>query len=273
MTDARGFSLVEALVSTSILGIVLAGGVKMLASDIRFHAREETLASVDQNLRAASETLADTLRAAGDGAPKSDLTAWIPWVADFSTNPKVVSGDTDTIFVARCTTEPVARLYARVDSGATRLEVVPTEGRTVDEVLDADEKRLVLIDDREFAHVKSASDGLIQIDTDPAASGDQGLARAYPQGTPLCRVDVTELGVRDDDTGGASLYRDDHQGEERWTVAEEIDGLEIDTADGGRTYEIRLTARSRDIDALSGGHIVRELGLEVSVRNARLPAV
>jgi hypothetical protein len=243
----------------------------MLASDVHLHAHEEALGSVEQNLRAASETLADVLRSAGYGTPKSDLAVWIPWVDGLTANPMIVKGDSDTLFVARCTTLPVARLRTRVDSGETRLEVVGTVADALGRVLDSDEKRLVVIDDREFAHVKSVSDGAIEIDTDPATAGNQGLARAYPPGTPLCRVDVTEFGVRDDETtGGTNLYRDDHQADGRSTVAEEIDGLEIDTDDGGRTYEVRLSGLSRDVDPLRGGRIVRELSSQVSVRNANL---
>ena len=98
----------------------------------------------------------------------------------------------------------------------------------------------------------------ISIDTDPTKTGNQGLSRSYPAGTPLCRVDVSEFGVQvDETTGETSLYRDDHQGDGPLAVATGITDMQIVTVAAGRAYEIQLTAGIREPHLLRGTSIVR----------------
>jgi prepilin-type N-terminal cleavage/methylation domain-containing protein len=271
MNDRRGYTFIEALVAMLIVSIVIASGVKMLAADIRLNSQQDELMATDQNLRVAMEALVDSLRSAGDGAPEENLSLWISWLDDdFSSNPRIIEGDSDTLLVARCTPVSIAELDARADAGVTRLEVHGTQSdAALSATLDDGARRLILIDDREHAFVTGVSTEQIAIDTDPTQTGNQGLDRSYPAGTPLCRVDVSEFGVQvDETTGETSLYRDDHQGDGPLAVAMGITDMQIVTVAAGRAYEIQLTGRSANLDLLRGTSIVRELTSEVNVRNA-----
>ncbi len=60
-----GFSLIELMISLTILGIVLAGIVAMFTSTSRHHTGQEMMVEVVQNVRSTRNLMADEIRSAG----------------------------------------------------------------------------------------------------------------------------------------------------------------------------------------------------------------
>jgi hypothetical protein len=113
------------------------------------------------------------------------------------------------------------------------------------------------------------SGNTIQIDTDPTAGGNQGIARNYLAGTPITRVDVFTFEVMvDEDTDRPWMRINKHRGT-RDPAAEGISDLQVATLVPGRRYQVTLTARSEGNDPITGELVVRTLSSDVRLRNTR----
>ena len=270
INDRGGFTLVELLVSLMIASVVLAGTIGMLANHTRAYSQQDLAWAMEQNLRVSMDMVTDTVRAAGDGVPTTNLPAWIPWVSAFDSNPKITGTDPATVSVARCSPLPVARLSAQAAAGATTIGIVSAvPGSGVAEQLDSSEKRLVLIGDSENAHITAVSGNSITIDTDPTTIGNQGLRETYAKGTPLCRVDVLTFAILTDPvTGLPRLGLDENHGDGAQPIAEGISNLQVTTVAQGTRYEISVTARSEKSDPMTHTMLTRTLHSAVTVRNA-----
>lgn len=266
----NGFSLPELLVVLFLVSVVVAGIGSVFASQNRAYRREDLRVAVEENLRVASGMIADTLRNAGCGTPAHGLSAWIPWVPGFADDPVVsVDGgvDPDTLSVAACTTT-VARLSGAAAAGDTTLTVTSEFPTTpISDLLNDGDKALVWIDHRQHALVTSVGLNTITVDTDPVTSGNQGLWRAQPAGTPIVRVDVSTFEIADDaETGLPQLRLDKHRGAP-FAVAEAITGLRVTTVTPRRRFRVTLTGRSEAADPITGVPITRTADLEVTLRN------
>ena len=211
----------------------------------------------------SSSVLTDTLRSAGYGVPTTNLAAWVPWVASFTTNPTVTSGGSspDAIAIAGSFGPAVAQLAADAAQGATSLSITDTGE------LDTGTRRLIQIGGAENAHVVAVGTDTITIDTNLTAASEQGLKRAHPAGTIIRRVDVISFDVVTDATTGVPyLRRDEHHGAGPQAVVEGIQGLQIVTVTADQ-YQITVTARAAHADAITGSPLVRSLRTDVAVRN------
>ena len=213
--------------------------------------------------------MADWLRFAGDCVPTGNVAQWVPWVEGFDANPKVAAGPPVMLSFAQCTPNPVATLTARAAIGATSLSVASAvAGAAVPDLLNAANKRLVLIDAAENAHVTLATSSSLTIDTDPTVVGNQGLHRSYPAGTPLCRVDVLSFSVQTDPTLHVpALMLDANDGLGAIPIADLITGFQVTTLSAGKHYELTMTATSELPDPMTGVSLTRTLRSDVTLRN------
>jgi prepilin-type N-terminal cleavage/methylation domain-containing protein len=271
MNASRGFTLVELLVAMVLINLILVATLSEVQIQSRTYIQESQMTSMEQNLRLATGMVADTLRVAGDGTPVTGLSAWIPWVAGFDANPKITTsgGLPATLSVARCSPQPVATLSGQAAAGVTVLSLASAvSGRTLDELLNTNRKRLVLIGN-EHAHVIAVGGGSITIDSNPTLAGNQGLGRTYPAGAPLYRVDVSTFRVETNvTTGGSELRLDENQGAGADALALGISDLQIISVTPGKHYQISVTAESDRPSPMAGAILFRTLRADVTVRNA-----
>jgi hypothetical protein len=171
----------------------------------------------------------------------------------------------DTLKVAGCFDGPIAQLAEDALEDDATLTI--TSDSVLADVLDDDTRRLIMIDMTEYAHVESLSGGVIAIDTDPTTAGSQGLSRAYPDGTPICRVDVITYSiVTDGTTGIPGLVRDRNQGDGAETIAEGISNLQL-TVPASRRVRAVFTGRSEHRNPVSGEFLTRSLDTDLALRN------
>jgi prepilin-type N-terminal cleavage/methylation domain-containing protein len=267
--NTAGFTLLELLVAMLLMSLVLVGAVGSFSTHNRMAVQQDLAVSTEENLRVAMDTLMDSLRNGAYGVPTANLSSWVPWVNGFTSNPKVFSTSPFTLSVAVCSAQPVATFSAHEDSGATTIAVSSAvAGSQLSALLDTDKKCLIQINDSESALVKSVSSGSIQIDTAPLTKGNQGLKRGYPQGTPICRVEVRTFTIQTDTTTGMPwLGMDLNQGGGVQSVADGISSIVVKTVAPGKQYRISLAARSQTIDPVTGTYVTRSLSSNVTIKN------
>jgi prepilin-type N-terminal cleavage/methylation domain-containing protein len=266
---AAGFTLPELLVVLLLVGLMAASVGGVFASQSRAYRREDQSAALEENLRVATGTVADTLRNAGCGTPAHSLSTWVTWVGGLAEDPVAAleGGDNpDKLRIVTCT--PVlAKLGSFAAAGATTLTLVSMFSDTaVAELFNDADKSLVWIDHRQHALVTAVSGDTITIDSDPTVAGNQGLWRAQLVGTPITRVDAFTFAVGEDpETGQPRLELDKHRGA-ALAVADAITDLQVTPIPPSR-YRVTLTARAERSDPVSGLPFERSADVEVSLRN------
>lgn len=262
MSKQYGLSLVEILITLVIVSLVLGGASGFFISNKRLILQENLSSDVEANLRLAKSRIADSLRAAGYGVPDANLASWTPWVTGFSANPLVTDGtgtDPDTLSIANCSSQSVAVLTAAANASDTTLSVDDTS------LLDTADRRLMLIDTSENAWVTNVTSSTsIDIDTDPATVGNQGLANAYPIGTPICRVDVLTFDI---DTSNNYLRLNKNDGSGAQPLVDRIVDLQVESLSAGVQYRITLTARSDNKDPETNAFVTRGITSVVTLKN------
>jgi len=269
MRGQQGFSLISILAALAVASILAASAMRMLSTQTEVHIRQDLAMSMEQNLRVGLDQIGDALRGAGAATPKTALATWIPWVAGFTANPLVRTSPT-RIDVAACTDLPVVSLAAATAANATTLSLASeVAGQTVAELLDTASRRLITLNDTEFAHVVAVAGTSVTIDSNPNLAGNQGLSRPYPTGTTICRVDVTSFEIRYNlSLGRYELTRDRNQGVGPEPLADSIVAMDVTTVVAGKEYAVRLTGRSERADPMSGVDLERTLESSIRVRNA-----
>jgi hypothetical protein len=244
------------------------GGV--FATQNRAYVQQDLHVAMGENLRVAMTTITDTLRLAGCGVPPSHLSSWINWVSGFDEEPVAIAdggSGADTLSVAACT-PPIATMTERADAGSTTITINPTvAGKETGDLLNTADKGLIWVGDGDYAKVRSISGNVLTIDTDPTATGDQGLLRSYPIGAVVSRIDVhTFLVDTDPDAALPSLRVNRHHGTVT-TAAEGITDLQLTTLTAGRRYQVTLTGRTERHDPVNGAFLTRQLVSDVTLRN------
>src|SRR5947207_56767 len=257
---SAGYSLMELLAAVLVLSVGMAAVVVAFAVQSRAYLRADTQATMEANLRLGMNMVTESLRNARYGVPTANLSSWVPWVAGFNSNPTITTNGSNpaVISVASATSQPVATLTARVDAAATTLFVSSSSQ------LNTSALSLLLIGDSENALVTAVNSTQLTIDTNPLVAGNQGLARAYPSGTPVYRVDVITFQVA---SGTSQLTRDDHHGGGAQSAVEGITNLPALTVAAGTQYDITLTARSPQLDAMTAQYLTNSLRSKVTLAN------
>jgi Tfp pilus assembly protein PilW len=256
---SAGVGLVELLAAVLVLSVAMAGAVIVFATHSRAYLRADTQAIMEANLRLGMNIVTESLRNAKYGVPSTNLSSWIPWVT-FTSNPTITTNGSNpaVISVASATGKSVATLTAHVDAGATVVYVDSSAQ------LNATTERLLLIGDSENAMITNVNNTAITIDTNPLVGGNQGLARGYPQGTPVYRVDVITFSVS---SSASQLLRNDAHGGGAQPAVEGITNLQVATVTAGKAYDITLTASSPQVDALTGRVLTTSLKSRVMLAN------
>ena len=265
---AAGFSLLELLIALLVMSVVLLAAIGSFSTQNRTLIQQDLSVSTEENLRVAMTALTDTLRNGAYGVPKTNLSGWIPWVTGFTSNPMIGATSPPFISVAACSSQPVATFAAHADPGATSLNVTSAVADSqLSDLLNTTTKSLVMINGSESALVRSVSTGAIQIDEDPAIAGNQGIKRGYPQGTPICRVDVLTFSIQtDSSTGLPWLGLNRNQGAGVQNFADGISNIAVTTVSAGAQYKITLTARSQSLDPVTRTYLPRSLTSNVTIK-------
>jgi prepilin-type N-terminal cleavage/methylation domain-containing protein len=276
--ESRGFTLIELLVSMIVVATMMAGAVQLYLVQSRTNTQQDQSVAMEENLRLASAMVSDALRNARYAAPRGNPSPWTTWVPNFTSNPLVTQGsgsNPDTLSIAACFQEPVAKLSACVGTpgcpvaiGVTSVSVTPTDPNTnLTDLLDTSDKGLVRIGETdEFAFVTSVNSTSIGVDTDTAA-GTQGIQKPHPIDAEICRVDVITFSIGNDPTTGLPrLLRDANQGGGAQPAAEGINDLQI-TLTPPKTYQVSLRGRSEANDPMTGAPLQRPLASTITLRN------
>src|SRR5437764_2271357 len=224
--ESAGYGLVELLAAVLVLSIAMAAVVVGFATHSRAYLRADTQSTMEANLRLGMNMVTESLRNGRYGVPSTNIANWITWVPGFNANPTITLNGLNpaVISVASASAQPVATLTAHVDAAATTLFL------TSSSQLSTGPLRLLLIGDSENALVTAVNSTQLTIDTNPLVAGNQGLARAYPSGTPVYRVDVITFQVA---AGTSQLTRDDHHGAAAQSAVESITNLQALTVAAG----------------------------------------
>jgi len=258
--ESAGYGLIELLAAVLLLSVAMVAVVVVFATQGRSYLRADTQATMEANLRLGMNMVTESLRNGKYGVPIANLSSWTTWVSGFTNNPTITTNGSNpaVISVASATSKPVATLTAHVDAAATTIYVSSSSQ------LDTGAQRLLLIGDSENALITGVNSTALTIDTNPLLAGNQGLARAYPAGTPVYRVDVLTFQVA---TGTSQLLRDDHRGGGAQAAVEGITNLQVLTVTAGKEYDITLTASSPQVDALTRLSLTSALRSKVTLAN------
>lgn len=253
-----------------LASIVAAGMGGVFSTQNRAYIQQDLHVAMGENLRVAMSTVTDTLRMAGCGVPPSHLGLWINWTSGFANEPLVITdggGGSDTLSVAACT-PPLATMTVRSNAGSTTLIVNPiVAGKQVGDLFNTSDKGLIWVGDGDYAKVRSITGSVLTIDTDPTATGNQGLLRSHPPGAVISRIDVhTFLVENDPDAELLSLRVDRHHGTVT-TAAEGITDLQLVTVTPGRQYQVTISGRTERHDPVNGAFLTRQLVSDITLRN------
>ena len=273
---ARGFTLVELMVSIVVTSLALTGVLTFFMNYQRVSRQQEQLRALQTELRAAIYRMTSNLRRSDYGAPRTLLPTWIDWVGGFDANPKITQGaassDPDTMSIAACTAKPVATVAATLSMGPGNNTVTLTSavpGKTIEQLLDISLNRDLIRfvagtnTDSGFARVAAVTGDSVTIDTDPGTSGNQGFStRDYFAGTPVCRVDVTTYAI---DTATGTLTIDDHDGGGARPAFVGMTDLQV--SGGGNVFNLEVAGETEQADPVTGNPIPRRHAARITVRN------
>jgi type II secretory pathway pseudopilin PulG len=211
---AAGFTLLELIFASAISAFVVLGITALFLLHLKDFRRQKMIRELQQNMRFAADAVARDVRMAGYGIAvrPSDLSQWIIWVTNFTTNPKIVQGATatapDRLIVAAAA--PAATLAAAAAAGSTTLQLQSGQGANFDTA----RRRVLFVGRSETVRVTGVAGDTLTISASPTTAGP-GLRCAHPAGAPVERVDTaTYFCSRGTPFGAAEpfLARDDGSG-------------------------------------------------------------
>src|SRR2546427_868542 len=258
--ESAGYGLIELLAAVLLLSVAMAAVVVVFATQGRAYLRADTQATMQANLRLGMNMVTESLRNGKYGVPTANLSSWTTWVSGFTNNPTITTNGSNpaAISVGSARSKPVPTLTAHVDAAATTIYVSSSSQ------LNTGAQSLLLIGDSENALITGVNSTALTIDTNPLLAGNQGLARAYPAGTPVYRVDVLTFQVA---TGTSQLLRDDHHGAGAQAAVEGITNLQVLTVTAGKEYDNTLTASASHGGALTRPELANPPRLKVPPPN------
>ncbi len=258
----EGFTLVEILIAMLIFAIVSSGVLAFFLTIKRTAEAEDISSNLTANLRIANQRIVTSIRNAGYGLPKTNQANWIPWLAGYTGGSVVITegagSDPDTVTLIGCTLSEITSISTATVADTAILPVNSTSG------FNTASKRTLMIDDAVHAQVVFVGTDQLTIDSDPVTSGTQTLAKPYPAGTPICRVDVVSYTV---DTQTLTLQRDLHDGNGYRVVVNEISDLQVATEIPGERYSITLTALSQRRNPITGMFPTTSTKIAMSLKN------
>lgn len=260
-----GLTLIEIMLTIVIISLVMIGIAQFFATQSENNRQQEAQLELNENLRMAITRVSDDLRNAKFMAPATDLNAWTPWVGGFATNPNITPAtgslsDIVTMLSARAT--PIGFLAADVALDANSFQV--------DGLDDLPEGNyLISINHREFASMvnypsSSASSATFEIDSDPLATGIQGVAIEHLMGAPVYVLETTAY-VVNTSTKTFNINKYDNLGFVE--VLDNITDMQITPVTVGRQYTVTLSAESDIEDQDTGAKLTRSISSDVALAN------
>jgi prepilin-type N-terminal cleavage/methylation domain-containing protein len=219
---SRGFTLIEVLISMTLLGVALGSIYQIFLSQAEAYKSQTRVVQRQQGLRASLELIARDSRSAGypvlGQSFLMNLTAWIPrsfipkvpqtvipngvlTVTPGGNNPDTLS----LLIVLSSETNPTS-LSQGTQAGDTSIKLSLTGSETNDQFNVGD--LLYIGKPPELAEVKEISGNVLVVDTDPFLSGTQGLKKAYPAGTEIGEISLVSYAVFNDQNDSAGKYHD-----------------------------------------------------------------
>ncbi|MGC1402852.1 MAG: prepilin-type N-terminal cleavage/methylation domain-containing protein [Thermodesulfobacteriota bacterium] len=218
----RGFTLIEVLVTLTLIGLALGAVCQIFLSQADAYKTQARIIQRQQGLRAALEIMARDFRSAGypalDQSYLKNLPGWIPntfipkipqplvpsGVISWSPggdNPDLLSL---LIFLSSETNPTI--LSQGVLAGDTSIKLALNSTDTNDQYNLMD---LVYIGKPpELAQIKGISGQFLTIDTDPFQPGNQGLKKSYPAGTEVGEISLVSYAVFNDGNDPGGNYHD-----------------------------------------------------------------
>jgi prepilin-type N-terminal cleavage/methylation domain-containing protein len=241
-----GFTLIELLIALALILVLLGSLASTFVIQQKTYNTQEQISEMTQNARAAMDIMIREIRMTGYGTPKSNLSTWIDWVpgVTMDSNPKIEEGgsSSDIIHVAACYDGSVGSLSVAASAGNTSITLGSGEGAKFNTTT----KKVIHIGDRENAVVTAISSDTLTIDTDPTASGNQGLGNDYSSGDSVSIVKVISYSVVRGTENSKTVYtlkRNENLGAGRQPLADNIVDLQI--TQSNNTIEIDpLTAQA-----------------------------
>jgi prepilin-type N-terminal cleavage/methylation domain-containing protein len=287
MRKNNGFSLIELLIALAILGIVITTAYSVFDSQQKVYTVQDQRLEMEQNLRACLALIAREARYAGlnvklreDGRLDSSFVAKIPDAfkptspmavtlsdADYPlkiTHGNAQSPDMITIVAAICdeTNPSAVDTIGGISPGETFV-AIRTSGHKIriGDIIYIGRPGIY-----EYANVTGASGKRLNIDTDPARGGNQGVHHDYPEGTEIGEISVVTYAI-DTNTFPWVLKRKVNGGNFQ-PVGEHITGLQA-TQNGEKTM-ITLEAQTEKKDPYyseNGGHRMARYSVIVASQN------
>ena len=260
LASQKGTSLTETLIALVLSSYIIAGVTGFYVAFKTSVVHEQSSSQMVSGLRIAMARVSEKLRNSAWGVPSSDLPSWVSWVSGITTNPTIiqgVSGRPDTLTVVESTMKPVTTLALTANIGDMAINVVDATE------LDDATHRLILLDGTEHVHIISGTGTTLLIDTDPVVSGQQGLSRSYPAGTPVYRLDVLSMAI---DSGQKRLTLDFHDGAASKVLLDGISDMQIQELVSGSKYRVTLTAVSDTPNLETGNYDTRTINSDVTTR-------
>jgi prepilin-type N-terminal cleavage/methylation domain-containing protein len=218
----KGFTLIEVLVSFTLLGVTLATVTQIFLSQAQSYKGQAAATHRHQGVRASLELIARDLRSAGypvlDQTFLNNPVAWIPssFIPKIPriVNPKGImtvteggSGSDILSFFTVLSGETNPTVLSQASSiGNTSIRLALTGSETNDQFNLYD---LIYIGKiPELAQVKGIYGNILEIDTDPFTPGNQGLKKAYPAGTEIGEISLVSYAVFNDQNDSSGNYHD-----------------------------------------------------------------
>jgi prepilin-type N-terminal cleavage/methylation domain-containing protein len=210
--NCRGFTLIEFLISLILLGLVLGTFCHIFLSQTKTYKTQSKVLQGQQGLRIALEIIARDFRSAGypfgDHPFLAELTTWVPssfipkapqpvtpngiiTVTSGGSNPDMVS----FLIVLSSESNPTTLSQgALVGDTSIRLALTATQTNEQFNLSDL----IYIGKPGELAVIREIFGAILTIDTDPVKPGNQGLKKAYPQGTEVGEVSLVSYAVFND---------------------------------------------------------------------------
>jgi len=233
----HGFTIVELMVSIVMVGIIMASVVTTFSAQSKLSIQQDRQLEMEDNLRIATHFVADAIRNAGYGVPRTNLTTWLSADTFGTSNVPLFARSSNYIALAACSSQSVATVTSATASlGVTSLTVDSTASVAVGDTL--------WIGWSEFAKVTGKTTYTISFDTNPVSTaGSQGLYRLFPVGTPICRVN-TQTFIVNDVTG--RLTYDPGDGSGAQVLGENMYYMTLQTMSERRRYRLTMMGKMTD---------------------------
>jgi prepilin-type N-terminal cleavage/methylation domain-containing protein len=218
----KGFTLIEVLVTLTLLGMVLGTFCQIFISQSEAYKTQANIVQRQQELRAGLEIIARDFRSAGyplwDQSFLKDLTAWIPssfipkapqtvipagivTVTSGGDNPDILSL---VILLSSATNPTTLAQQALADDTSIRLALSGSESEAQYNISDT----IYIGKPAETAQIKAISGQTLIIDTDPFQPGNQGLKNSYLPGTEVGEISLVSYAVFNDQNDPGGKYHD-----------------------------------------------------------------